>query len=118
MVAMKSATDNAKQLIKDLTLEYNKVRQAAITTEFSKSPRKWPSANPSFQPIRFYEQYRHHRPSHRPVVTSISSAASSENLRSLEICSTSTVTIDHSSRSAAAPRRRWVRAIAMSRREG
>lgn len=33
MVAMKSATDNAKQLIKDLTLEYNKVRQASITTE-------------------------------------------------------------------------------------
>jgi F-type H+-transporting ATPase subunit gamma len=33
MVAMKSATDNAKQLVKDLTLEYNKVRQAAITTE-------------------------------------------------------------------------------------
>jgi len=33
MVAMKSATDNAKQLIKDLTLEYNKIRQAAITTE-------------------------------------------------------------------------------------
>jgi F-type H+-transporting ATPase subunit gamma len=33
MVAMKSATDNAKQLGKDLTLEYNKARQAAITTE-------------------------------------------------------------------------------------
>jgi len=33
MVAMKSATDNAKQLVKDLTLEYNKIRQAAITTE-------------------------------------------------------------------------------------
>jgi len=33
MVAMKSATDNAHQLIKDLTLEYNKVRQASITTE-------------------------------------------------------------------------------------
>lgn len=33
MVAMKSATDNANQLVKDLTLEYNKVRQAAITTE-------------------------------------------------------------------------------------
>ena len=33
MVAMKSATDNAKSLVKDLTLEYNKVRQAAITTE-------------------------------------------------------------------------------------
>jgi F-type H+-transporting ATPase subunit gamma len=33
MVAMKTATDNAKQLIKDLTLEYNKVRQENITTE-------------------------------------------------------------------------------------
>jgi F-type H+-transporting ATPase subunit gamma len=33
MVAMKNATDNAKQLVKDLTLEYNKVRQASITTE-------------------------------------------------------------------------------------
>jgi F-type H+-transporting ATPase subunit gamma len=33
MVAMKSATDNAKGMIKDLTLEYNKVRQSGITTE-------------------------------------------------------------------------------------
>jgi F-type H+-transporting ATPase subunit gamma len=33
MVAMKNATDNAKSLIKDLTLEYNKIRQASITTE-------------------------------------------------------------------------------------
>lgn len=33
MVAMKNATDNAKQLIKDLTLEYNKLRQASITKE-------------------------------------------------------------------------------------
>ena len=33
MVAMKNATDNAKQFIKDLTLEYNKARQASITTE-------------------------------------------------------------------------------------
>lgn len=33
MVAMKSATDNANQLIKDLSLEYNKLRQAAITSE-------------------------------------------------------------------------------------
>lgn len=33
MVAMKNATDNAKQLIKDLTLEYNKLRQASITNE-------------------------------------------------------------------------------------
>ena len=33
MVAMKAATDNADELVKDLTLEYNKVRQAAITSE-------------------------------------------------------------------------------------
>jgi F-type H+-transporting ATPase subunit gamma len=33
MVAMKNATDNARQLIKDLTLEYNKMRQASITNE-------------------------------------------------------------------------------------
>ncbi|MGJ8632784.1 MAG: ATP synthase F1 subunit gamma [Luteolibacter sp.] len=33
MVAMKAATDNAKKFIKELTLQYNKVRQAAITAE-------------------------------------------------------------------------------------
>jgi F-type H+-transporting ATPase subunit gamma len=33
MVAMKNATDNAKQIVKDLTLQYNKVRQAGITNE-------------------------------------------------------------------------------------
>ncbi len=33
MVAMKNATDNANQFIKDLTLEYNKMRQAGITME-------------------------------------------------------------------------------------
>ena len=33
LVAMKSATENAMQLIKDLTLEYNKLRQANITKE-------------------------------------------------------------------------------------
>jgi len=33
MVAMKNATDNAQQIIKDLTLEYNKIRQASITKE-------------------------------------------------------------------------------------
>jgi F-type H+-transporting ATPase subunit gamma len=33
MVAMKNATDNANQLVKDLTLEYNKIRQATITKE-------------------------------------------------------------------------------------
>ncbi len=33
MVAMKNATDNANELIQDLTLTYNKARQAAITTQ-------------------------------------------------------------------------------------
>ena len=33
MVAMKNATDNAAELIKDLTLEYNKLRQGNITKE-------------------------------------------------------------------------------------
>ncbi len=33
MVAMKSATDNAGNLIDDLTLQYNRARQAAITQE-------------------------------------------------------------------------------------
>lgn len=35
MVAMKSASDNAKNVIAELTLVYNKARQAAITTELS-----------------------------------------------------------------------------------
>jgi F-type H+-transporting ATPase subunit gamma len=33
MVAMRAATDNARQLISDLTLTYNQVRQSAITRE-------------------------------------------------------------------------------------
>jgi F-type H+-transporting ATPase subunit gamma len=33
MVSMKSATDNANSMIKDLTLHYNKLRQGAITQE-------------------------------------------------------------------------------------
>ena len=35
MVAMKSATDNAGEVISDLQLEYNQARQAAITTELA-----------------------------------------------------------------------------------
>ena len=35
MVAMKSATDNAEELIEELQLVYNKARQAAITKELS-----------------------------------------------------------------------------------
>lgn len=35
MIAMKSATDNAGELINELKLAYNKARQAAITQELS-----------------------------------------------------------------------------------
>ena len=35
MVAMKSATDNAGDIIDDLQLAYNKARQASITQEIS-----------------------------------------------------------------------------------
>jgi len=35
MVAMKSASDNAGNVIKELQLVYNKARQAAITKEIS-----------------------------------------------------------------------------------
>jgi F-type H+-transporting ATPase subunit gamma len=33
MVSMKNATDNAETMIKELTLEYNKLRQGSITQE-------------------------------------------------------------------------------------
>lgn len=33
MISMQNATDNAKDIIQDLTLEYNKARQAKITNE-------------------------------------------------------------------------------------
>ncbi|MCG1009901.1 F0F1 ATP synthase subunit gamma [Salinicoccus sp. ID82-1] len=35
MTAMKAATDNAKELVDDLTLQYNRARQAAITQEIT-----------------------------------------------------------------------------------
>ena len=33
MIAMENATSNADDMIKDLTLQFNKARQTAITTE-------------------------------------------------------------------------------------
>jgi F-type H+-transporting ATPase subunit gamma len=33
MTAMHKATDNATEMIRDLTLQYNKARQAAITNQ-------------------------------------------------------------------------------------
>lgn len=35
MVAMKNATDSAKEIVRDLTFTYNKIRQAGITQEIS-----------------------------------------------------------------------------------
>ena len=35
MVAMKSATDNADEMVKSLTMQYNRARQSQITTELS-----------------------------------------------------------------------------------
>jgi F-type H+-transporting ATPase subunit gamma len=35
MIAMKNATDNASDIIEDLTLEFNNARQAAITQELA-----------------------------------------------------------------------------------
>jgi len=35
MVAMKNATENAKDIIKDLQLIFNKARQASITREIA-----------------------------------------------------------------------------------
>lgn len=35
MIAMRNATDNAKELVRDLTLSMNKARQASITTEIA-----------------------------------------------------------------------------------
>jgi F-type H+-transporting ATPase subunit gamma len=35
MIAMRNATENAQELVQDLTLTYNKARQAAITKEIT-----------------------------------------------------------------------------------
>lgn len=35
MMAMQSATDNAKAILHDLSIEYNRIRQAAITQEIT-----------------------------------------------------------------------------------
>ena len=35
MVAMKNASDKSKEVVRDLTRKFNKVRQAAITREVS-----------------------------------------------------------------------------------
>jgi hypothetical protein len=63
MVAMKNATDNAMQLIKDLTLEYNKLRQANITKELLEN--HYCPDGVGLTKIYSHEQ-RQNRSSHRP----------------------------------------------------
>ncbi len=36
MTAMQSSTDNAKAMLKDLSIQYNRARQAAITQEITR----------------------------------------------------------------------------------
>lgn len=35
MIAMQSATDNAKAILRELSIEYNRIRQAEITQEIT-----------------------------------------------------------------------------------
>ena len=35
MTAMQSSTDNAKEMLRDLSIQYNRARQAAITQEIT-----------------------------------------------------------------------------------
>ena len=68
MVAMKAASDNAKKVIGDLQLVYNKTRQAAITKEISEigapPPSSAASRLKSYQARNRHEQ-RNHRSVHR-----------------------------------------------------
>ena len=43
MTAMQSSTDNAKEMLRDLSIQYNRARQAAITQErnFRNGQRHW-----------------------------------------------------------------------------
>ena len=52
MVAMKNATENAEELIDDLTLAYNKVRQSNITREMIEIASGARAASSSATPTR------------------------------------------------------------------
>ena len=60
MVAMKNATENAQELIEDLTLSYNKVRQANITREMVEIASGARPARPT--PRRHSQPWRPPRP--------------------------------------------------------
>ena len=61
MVSMKNATDSAEKLIKDLTLEYNKLRQGNITKELLEIA----GGQAGLTACRVHE-HRQSRSSHRP----------------------------------------------------
>ena len=71
MVAMKSASDNAKNVIGELKLVYNKTRQAAITKELSRSSAAPRRCN-RFQSLGIQHESRYHRSVHRRGWTSSS----------------------------------------------
>ena len=74
MVAMKNATENAEELIEDLTLSYNKVRQSNITREMIEiaSRRQRPLTHTDAGGIHPW----HRRTDRRPVGSSRSPAPS------------------------------------------
>ena len=59
MAAMDSATENAKEIISNLSLEYNRIRQAAITTEIT----RWSPALLHKSNRRYHEQGKSRRSS-------------------------------------------------------
>ena len=124
MVAMKNATENAEELIEDLTLSYNKVRQANITREMIEIASGANAADAQGR-RRQPEPWRlPHRP--RSAESSRSPARSSTSSSRPASCPASTTR----SRSSARARSRstcevqqhlgnnWVRAVAMTTTDG
>ena len=68
MVAMKAASDNAKKVIGDLQLVYNKTRQAAITKEISEIVGAPPPSKGAASRLKSYQaRNRHEQRNHRSV---------------------------------------------------
>lgn len=67
MVAMKSASDNAKKVIGDLQLVYNKTRQAAITKEISEIVGRCRSVTRQYSDKSYQARNRHEQRNHRSV---------------------------------------------------
>lgn len=52
MMAMQAATDSAKDMIQTLSIEYNRVRQAAITQQITEDERRCESAEEQEKEIK------------------------------------------------------------------